>query len=534
MRLRLGRSLSVKLILWVSIAAAVAIGGLTYVNLQTKKKYLMEEVIARTEQLSDVIMRSLWFDMLHNYRDALYYSIRIIGKQEGIVRVRIFNKEGVITFSSDSSEIGQRVDMRAEACYVCHAQDRPLEKLDIPKRTRIFKTPEGRVHGMITPIYNEPACYQAPCHAHPPQRKVLGVLDVTLSLKKTDERIRRLFKRTIPWAGATVALLSLIIGLFLRQNVYRPTKQLLEGTRRVAEGNFDYRIPVTSDDELGELARAFNDMIEKLKRANQEIKELVENLEQRVEERTRELRQMHQQLLQTEKLAALGKLAASVAHEINNPLSGILTYTKLMQRKLAQMTNGEYQRFKSYLRIMERETERCSTIVKNLLDFARRREPSFRDGVDVNAVIEEALTLVSNRLALQNITLEKELDQLPPIVADPAQLRQAFLNLLINAAEAIQDSSGTIRVKTSYLQDEDAVLVEISDTGVGIKEEDIPRIFDPFFTTKEKGTGLGLSVVYGIINSHKGRISVRSKVGEGTTFTIKLPIRIEPEGTIEG
>jgi len=487
-------------------------------------------VIARTEQLSDVIMRSLWFDMLHNYRDALYHSIRIIGQQEGIVRVRIFNKEGIITFSSDSTEIGQRVDMKAEACFACHAQDKPLEKLDIPKRTRIFRTPEGRVHGMITPIYNEPACYQAPCHAHPPEKSVLGVLDVALSLKKTDERIHRLFKRTIPWAGATVVLLSVVIGLFLREKVYRPTKSLLEGTRKVAEGDFDYRIPVSSEDELGQLARAFNDMIEKLKKANQEIRELVETLEQRVEERTQELREMHQQLLQTEKLAALGKLAASVAHEINNPLSGILTYCKLMQKKVVQKADEECRKFMTYLQVMERETQRCSTIVKNLLDFARRREPSFRDGVDVNAVMEEALTLVSNRLALQNISLQKELGDLPPITADPGQLRQAFLNLLINAAEAIQDSAGTIRVRTSYLEGEGVVEVEISDTGVGIKEEDLSRIFDPFFTTKEKGTGLGLSVVYGIINSHKGRIDVKSKVGEGTTFTIKLPVGIELEG----
>lgn len=520
-------SLSFKLILWVSVVTAIAIGGLTYVNLQTKKKYLMEEVTSRTEQLSDVIVRSLWYDMLHNYRDALYHSIKVIGEQEGIVRVRIFNKEGIITYSSDRKEIGHKVDMKAEACYACHARDKPLEKLDLPKRTRIFKTPQGRVHGMITPIYNEPACWQAPCHAHPPEKRVLGVLDVVLSLKKTDERIKRLFYRTVPWAVVTVILISVIVSLFLRKHVYKPTKRLLEGTKRIAEGDFEYRIPLTSKDELGELTMAFNKMAESLKEAHLEIKELVETLELKVQQRTKELEEIHQQLLQTEKLAALGKLAASVAHEINNPLSGVLTYIKLMQKKLNKSDDEICFRFNQYLSTMEKEIERCSTIVKNLLDFARKREPSLKEGVNINDVIEETIKLISNRLNLQNIGLEKDLGELPPIVADPAQLRQAFLNLLINAAEAIQDSTGKITVRTRYLPDEKMVMVEISDTGVGIKEEDLGKIFDPFFTTKEKGTGLGLSVVYGIINAHKGHISVKSKVGKGTTFTIKLPLELK-------
>lgn len=524
------KSLSFTLIFWISAASTLAIGGLTYINLQTKKKYLMEEVIARTEQLSDVIMRSLWFDMLHNYRDALYHSIRIIGQQEGIVRVRIFNKEGIITFSSDSIEIGQRVDMKAEACFACHAQDKPLEKLDIPKRTRIFKTPEGRVHGMITPIYNAPECYQAPCHAHPPEKTVLGVLDVSLSLKRTDERIAKLFKRTIPWAVATVIVLSLIISLFFRIKVYKPTKAMLEGTRKIANGDFSYRIHVYSDDELGEVAEAFNRMVEQLEKANAEIRELVENLEQKVRERTEELERIHQQLLQTEKLAALGKLAASVAHEINNPLSGVLTYIKLMQRKLQDFGNGQLERFLSYLATMQRETEKCASIVKNLLDFARKREPSFKEGVSVNAIMEDALALVANRLALQNISVQKEYGDLPPITADPGQLRQVFVNLLINAIDAIQDSEGVIKVRTAFLEEEGKVSIEISDTGIGIKPEDLPKIFDPFYTTKEKGTGLGLSVVYGIVNLHKGEINVTSQVGKGTTFIIKLPLKIEMQG----
>ena len=494
------------MILCVGVVAIAAIGGFAYINLETQRRHLIQEVISGAQQLSDTIKRSLWYDMLHNYRDALYNVIEVIGRQEGIEKVRIFNKEGMVMFSSHRGEEGKMVDKRAEACYACHAEDRPLERLDTPKRTRIYQANDHRILGMISPIYNEPACYNAPCHAHPPEQTVLGVLDVSLSLATADQRIKELKEKTILFATFTIMAISVIIGLFIRRAVHRPVKELVEGTKRIAHGDFDYTIPFSSKDELGQLAEAFNDMTQRLKRAQY-------------------------QLLQSEKLASIGKLAATIAHEINNPLNGILTYTKLIERKLAQdsLQRDEVERFRSYLSIMERETERCSNIVRNLLDFARQREPSLKPDVDVNAVVEEALSLVANRMALQEITLEKDYGKLPPITADPLQLRQAFLNILINSCEAIQDAGGLIRISTSFLPQQQRVKVEFSDNGIGIQEEDLHRIFDPFFTTKEKGTGLGLSVVYGIINSHQGKIEVRSAPKDGTTITITLPLKVEPE-----
>jgi len=526
------RNLSFKLIFWVGVITVLVIGTFAWVNLRTQRRHMMEEVISGAQQLSDTIKRSLWYDMLRNYRDALYNVIEAIGKQEGIEKVRIFNKEGMIMFSSDKEEIGRMVDKRAEACYVCHAVDKPLERLDIPKRTRIFRADGYRVLGMTSPIYNEPACWEAPCHAHPPEQKVLGVLDVSLSLATADRRIEEIKRKTLLFAAVTILAISTIIGLFIRRAVYRPVKELVKGTKRVAEGDFEHTIPFRSRDELGQLAESFNKMTQRLKKANDEIKELIRTLEEKVEERTAELKRAQYQLLQSEKLASIGKLAATIAHEINNPLNGILTYTKLIERKLAQdsVKREELERFRSYLSIMERETERCSNIVRNLLDFARQREPSLKSDVDVNGVLEEALSLVANQIALQEIQLEKSFGKLPPIMADPMQLRQAFLNILINSCEAIQDG-GRIRIATEYLEGEGMVRVEFSDNGVGIEEEDLRKIFDPFFTTKEKGTGLGLSVVYGIINSHQGNIEVKSKPKEGTRVTIKLPLRIENQAS---
>jgi two-component system NtrC family sensor kinase len=509
------------------------IGVFAYVNLHGQQKQLMDEAIVGAKQLSATLTRSLRFDMLHNYREALYNSIETIGAQEGIEKIRIFNKVGAIMFSSDKEEMGQLVDKKAEACYACHAVDKPLERLDTPERSRIFRVNGHRLLGMITPIYNEPDCYNAACHYHPRDQRVLGVLDISLSLTATDERIKEIKDKTMVFSIITILAISLIIGLFVQRGVYRPVKELVAGTTRVASGDFDHTISARSDDEIGQLAESFNIMTQRLKKADGEIKDLIKNLEKKVAKRTDELEAVQYQLLQSEKLASIGKLAATIAHEINNPLNGILTYTKLIERKLADGTikKDEIPKFLSYLGIMERETERCSTIVRNLLDFARQREPSLKPDVDINAVVEEALSLLANQIALQEITLEKKFNQLPPIMADPMQLRQVFLNIILNACEAM-NNEGVLTVTTALSNKrKKAVRVEISDSGVGIDEKDLSKIFDPFFTSKEKGTGLGLSVVYGIINSHQGTIEVDSKAGEGTTITITLPIEIKATET---
>jgi len=496
------RRLSVKLIIWVVAITVIVIGVFNYVSLNTQRKHLISETILGAKQLSDTVKKGLRFDMLHNYREALYNSIETIGAQEGIEKIRIFNKEGAIMFSSDKEEMGQMVDKKAEACYACHSEKKPLERLDIPERSRIFRADGHRILGIINPIYNEPDCYNATCHVHPRDQKILGVFDISLSLAATDKKIQEIRGTTILLMAITVLTVSAIIVLFIRRAVDRPVKELVEGTSRVAAGDFDHTIPSRSEDEIGQLAESFNTMTQRLK-------------------------VVQYQLLQSEKLASIGKLAATIAHEINNPLNGILTYTKLIERKMSggALKKDEIPKFRSYLAIMERETERCSTIVRNLLDFARQREPSLKPDVDINEVLEEALSLLANQVALQEVTLEKRFDQLPPIMADPMQLRQVFLNCILNSCEAMEDNAA-LTITTKFLKKEQMVKVEIADNGVGIVEEELPKIFDPFFTSKEKGVGLGLSVVYGIINSYHGTIQVKSKVGEGTTVTITLPTEV--------
>jgi two-component system NtrC family sensor kinase len=294
-------------------------------------------------------------------------------------------------------------------------------------------------------------------------------------------------------------------------------------------------------DEIGVLAASFNRMTEALGKAQGELDSLVATLEQRVEERTQELREAQAQLIQTEKLASLGKLSASIAHEINNPLSGILTYAKLLSRKLRSGPpdpEGIHTALQQ-LAVVERETQRCCSIVRNLLDFARAREPSFQP-VDLRKAVDEALSLLANRLGIQNVEVTREFGPIPTVRADFGQLRQAFVNVLMNACEAMP-GGGRLRVVTREVElpgdgtgqtlsptgktgpPVRSVEVAISDTGQGIAPDHLSKIFDPFFTTKEKGTGLGLSVVYGIVEKHGGRISVDSRVGHGTRVTLRFP-----------
>jgi two-component system NtrC family sensor kinase len=259
-----------------------------------------------------------------------------------------------------------------------------------------------------------------------------------------------------------------------------------------------------------------------LRSARRDLDALMSSLEQQVQERTAALRAAQDQLVRSEKLSSLGKLSASIAHEINNPLAGILTFAKLIVRTLDQGVPDDATRktLVKHLLLVQRETERCSAIVRNLLDFARDRPVALRE-LQVNAVVEEALQLIAHQIAIQGLTLEKDLQPTPPVLADFGQLRQAVVNVTMNAVEAM-GKRGTLTVRTRARAD-GGVEIVISDTGPGIASEHLPHVFEPFFTTKEKGTGLGLSVVYGILQRHQGQVEVQSELGRGTTFTFSLP-----------
>jgi two-component system NtrC family sensor kinase len=489
---------------------------------RAQRAILVEDAIRNADVLSDTIRRSAHHAMLEDRREDAYRIMAAIGAQPGIERVRVFNKEGRITWSTSPGETGSFVDKKAESCYACHAADRPITRLAVRSRARLYAGDGHRILAMVTPIYNEPSCSTAACHAHAPSQTVLGVVDVGITMAAADATVGELTRITVALSLVTVVVLAGTATLAARALVVKPVQELEAATRRVAAGHLDEELRVRSPDELGRLAGSFNHMRGALSEARAQLQSVLAGLEHEVEERTASLREAQAQLAQSERLASLGRLSASIAHEINNPLAGILTFSRVLIRTLEQdgAAPAPRQAMLPKLRLIERETGRCAAIVRSLLDFARQK-PLVLQPVDLSAVVDEALTLVVHRLVLENVALEKDLATIPRVRGDFGHLRQALVNVIMNACDATP-AGGRVRVATR-LVDGQAEL-EVSDTGAGIAPDDLKKLFEPFFSTKEKGTGLGLAVVYGIVQRHEGTIDVRSEVGRGTSVRMRLPL----------
>ncbi|WP_242360191.1 sensor histidine kinase [Anaeromyxobacter sp. SG17] len=522
--------LSTRFFTMIAVVALGVVAAFFFAEVAVQR-HLLSQVVAESDLLSHTIRNALHRAMLQDRRGDAYLIMQDIGRQPGIEMVRMMDAEGRITYSTERVEIGRSVDRNAEACSGCHAADEPLHRVDLKERSRVF-TPNGhRVLGIITPIYNEASCSTAACHAHPAERKVLGVLDVGVSLSRLDEETAGFRWRTLAAAAAAAALLGLFVWFFTGQHLMRPVAALVQATRRVARDQLELEIPVTWSGELGLLGASFNEMTRSLRKAKGDLDALMHSLERQVQERTAALRAAQDQLVRNEKLSSLGKLSASIAHEINNPLAGILTFAKLIVRTLEAGVPDESTRraLIKHLLLVERETERCSAIVRNLLDFARERPLAVKD-VNVNDVVEEALQLLANQIHIQGITLERRLAEVPVVAADFGQLRQACVNVIMNACEAM-GRSGRLEIESALVEGGRWVELSFADTGPGIAPEHLSKIFDPFFTTKERGTGLGLSVVYGIVERHGGKVELTSEVGKGTRIALRIPPRPAEDAT---
>jgi two-component system NtrC family sensor kinase len=523
------KRLAYRLIVSLTIILVIAGSISGWYSIQKEEQLLLNSMILGADQLSRAISSATWHAMLADQRTAAYEIMQTIALKQGIDRIRIFNKEGRVVFSTTAAGDTQ-VDKNAETCSLCHAKNLPLVKVDVPSRSRIFWGGDGsRKLAMVTPIYNEPSCSDADCHAHPKDIAVLGVLDVSLNLAQMDSEMKSVQQRIVLATIGLILIVGLFVGLFARRFVDRPIQQLIEGTRAVSAMNLDTTISVPAVGQLNELAESFDMMRERLRHALAELNELAQQLESKVKERTEQLNAANRKLVQSDRLASLGQLAASVAHEINNPIAGILTLSMLVQRILKE--NGippeRVPEVKKYLSQIVSETARVGRIVTDLLAFSRRSKPQ-RVGANLNTIIRSTLSILDHKLKLMNVTLDQRLaDVLPPVKCDVSQIQQVLINLVMNGAEAMMSKGGgPLIVATTFETKESRVLLEITDTGDGIAADHLSKIFDPFFTTKGegKGVGLGLAVVYGIVDAHKGDIEVQSEVGKGTTMIVRLPV----------
>ena len=412
------KKIGFRLIFVVAFTSLVIIGVFAYFNVKSQSNNLISEVERHANQLGETVVASTRFDMMLNQRDRIQQTINSIGSQPQIRDVRIINKIGIIIYSSDSTSINKMVDKKAESCYACHSEDEPLEHISITERTRIFRVhpDSNRVIGIISPIYNEKSCWQSDCHAHPKDQKVLGVLDVSISLAEVDNAILNSEWKIVFFSIIAILGVGLVIAFFIRRWVSNPVNDLLNGTLQVSQGNLNYTIKEMSNDEIGKLGTSFNNMTKKLAEARM-------------------------QLFQSDKMASLGRLAAGVAHEINNPLTGVLTYSSFLLKRTKD--NPEFQ---EDLKVIVRETLRSREIVKSLLDFSRQSIPK-KSNADLNEIIDKAINVIENQLSLNKVKIVKQAEpNLPNLIVDANQIQQVFINLFVNASDAMEKSGGTINI----------------------------------------------------------------------------------------
>jgi len=520
-------TLSFRLLAILSVATLATFGVATALMQRFQSAAIESAVKSSAWRASEFIRQSLTTAMLRNERDRIHEMIGVLASEPGVDVIRVYNKQGVITYSSDHAEIGTTVNRQAEACTVCHAAAQPLAAVPTAERARIYRGPDHRVLGLINPIRNEPRCSDAACHAHPASMSVLGVLDVQMSLASADAAGATAQRQTLAVAAVFVLATLLLIAGIVYRAVYRPTLALQRGTERLARGDLSVTIDLARPDELGQLASSFNHMAASLRAADAELREWSRTLEERVRQKTGEVEQISRQLVQVEKTASLGMMAATVAHELNNPLSGILTNAKLTSRRLGRLVPEGEDRDRALhtLELIQSEAMRCGVIVRDLLTYARQGSAEFRP-VALHDLTERALQLVAHHTELRGIRTVRAFTLADDrLVCDPDQIVQALVALCVNAVEAMSEG-GCLTVGTADdPASADHVRLTVEDNGVGIAPDVLPHIFDPFFSTKDaaKGVGLGLAVVYGIVQRHDGRIDVSSRPGNGTTFTITLP-----------
>jgi len=522
------KRLALQLIVSLTIIVVIVVGLSSYINVKTQEKQLLDSMILGADQLSRGITSATWHSMLDDRREAAYQVMQKIAEKQGINRIRIFNREGRVMFSTNPSENNRQYGKESDACSLCHSTLPPKVEVEMPSRARIFQAVDGsRKLAMVTPIYNEPACSTTACHAHPPGMKVLGVLDVDLDLDQVDRELMGIKLRAVGVTLTAIVSIGLFIVVFTRRFVDVPIRRLIDGTRAVSNMQLDHPIEIHSSEELSQLAQSFNAMRGHLKQAMAELNDLNQGLETKVRERTDQLEVAQRKLIQADRLASLGQLAASVAHEINNPISGVLNLSMLMQRiiKDGGIPAERLPEFRKYLSQVAAETSRAGRIVSDLLAFSRRSKPAAAEA-DLNRIVDTTLSLVDHKLRLINIEIEKELASgLPTIVCDAPQIQQVVINLVLNASESMTGKpKGKVSVRTR--RSPEGVVLEVQDNGEGIPRENLSKIFDPFFTTKEegKGVGLGLAVVYGIVKSHGGDVEVNSTPKVGTVFRVTLPL----------
>jgi two-component system NtrC family sensor kinase len=519
----------------ISVSSVFLFVSFSIIFRSVNEQYLNTVIRQSGNNIGSIVEGSLYHSMLENDKGALRNTLDIINTLPGIDEVNMYDGEENLVYSSFATNSSK--SHSDPNCISCH----PNIKSMFPGKVKSYRiinvnsdcemnlNDNGSRHLLIkSPILNEKSCYTSSCHAHQETDTVLGSLVIKIPLEAQDAAIAKSSAEFFLLAILATCLLVAFLLIFTRKKIKGPLNALIKVSLAVAQGDKSKRIQIKPNqlDDMRMVSQAFNDMLDNLHTATTELENWSQQLEYKVQKKSEELGAAQHELMHVERLASLGKLSSSVAHEINNPLSGILIYTKLLYKQLSnpELYASKRDGMLKHLKMIENETKRCGDIVKGLLDFSRKDQNDF-EPKQLHEILLETYDLMSHPIKIADISFLKDLSADSGLIyCSPNQIKQACVALLVNASEAVHEN-GEIVIRTKN-QDEESVTFEITDNGSGIAAEDIPHIFEPFFSTKQdvSGIGLGLAIVHGIIQNHKGKIQVRSELGQGTTISVTLPL----------
>jgi two-component system NtrC family sensor kinase len=529
----LGKSLTIKLIFWIAIILILTIGIFAYININLQRKHLIEEMQQNAVRLSQTIERSIKYEMLTARSDQVQRTLGDIGKQEGIEQIRIFDKKGKIIAADSMEEIGMLIDRNAEACYTCHKNREPLERISTSDRTRIFKLEEGyRVLGVINPIYNEPNCYDSACHFHPKDQNVLGVMDILISLARFDQQIGAGRKQIAIYFLLTFLFISAGSSLFIFLFVNTPIHKLIEGTRKIAEGDLNYRIGSYQSDEIGKLGMSFDKMTAELKKSRGEIERWNIKLKNEVKKATEKLRRTNEKLNNAnEQLRELDHMKSDFMRRMEH---GSRSHLAVIQSCLSLTQKENYSELADQQKDLIKTAHRRSSALLELLDdililsYRKSAKAVYHmEPVQLADVMQKAVDDVQDQAHKKNIVINVQVpSDFPQVIADRKALSEVFSNLLNNAVKYTKEHGAA---NVSAKEKKDFIELDVSDTGIGIASGHLSEIFDEFYRApnaksyKVEGTGLGLAIVKEIVEAHGGELKVQSELGKGSTFTVLFP-----------
>jgi two-component system NtrC family sensor kinase len=484
-------STSSKLAILRAAILLLTIAVFVYISITSQRQNAIDLIQANTTNLGQSFEKILRYSMQKYNREEIKNIIQSLTLTDNIQTVNLINQMGEIKYSTSEALENSTLSTKHHSCSGCHINENEvLGKLTYDQQ--FLYNDDLKKTWTTIPVYNSRSCWESACHSHKADEQILGVIEIVATTADIENTLKSSHIRLMLYSLIIVTVVFLILRYFNQKLISKPISELINGTKQVALGKLDYSIP-KGKAEFGELSDAFNRMQIKLK-------------------------EIQQQLIITEKLSTVGKLSAGVAHEINNPLTGIISFTE----GLLLDSEDQDPRKEDY-KIIRREALRCRAIVKNLLDYTRQEVPELKSEY-IDRIIHQSLEIVEHQTIFSKIQIKQQLSKsLPAIFADAGQIKQVLLNLLINASEAIADT-GIIAITARHLKKSKMVEIMVEDTGEGIPKQNLKRIFEPFFSTKAgKTNGLGLSISQEIIKNHHGNFEVESEVGKGTKFIIHLP-----------